>query len=122
MLSFSEVTTLELFSAEELFEVAPHIVTNIDVVMALVSLQLKTLYVPALDPLRHLSIRIVNVVASDASKEFSLLLPIFPLSELPILSVDEDSHDALPARLREVRHAIINIKSDRPIGNLPCNL
>ena len=103
----------ELFSAKELFQIRPEVVTNVDIVVALVSLQLKALDVPALNLLWDLSVCIVDVVATDTSEELPFLVLILPFTELPVLSIDKDCDDSRPPALREVCHTVIHIKGDR---------
>jgi len=78
--------------------------------VSLVALQLESLDVPGVDEGWHLRIRVVRVEATNASEQLTLLVTILPLAELPVLTVDKDSNDALPTRLCEVRHAIIDIE------------
>ena len=118
----SKITSLEFFSAEELFKVTPHIVADIDIVVAFVSLQLETLNVPIVDYLGHLGVCKVDVVASNASEKFPFFGPILPLSELPVLSVYKDGHDSLPAGVCEVGDTIVDVESHSFVRNLPGDL
>ena len=59
----------------------------------------------------------MNVVSTDSSEQFSLCVPIFPLFELPLLPVDEDSDDSRPSTLREVGHTVIDIELDHFVAN-----
>ena len=117
----SEAATLELIPAEELFKVRPEVVPYVYVVMPLVPLQLQLLDVPAVDNGWNLRVREVNVVASDSSEQLSLLTVVLPVAELPVLPIDEDSDDALPSRLSEVRNIVVDVEGNSARADLPRN-
>ena len=117
----SEAASIELVSAKELFKVVPENVANVYIVMALVALQLQLLYVPTVDLGWHLRVCEVDVVASHAGKKLTLLCVVLPVSELPVLTIDEDSYNPVPPGVSEVRSAIIHIESDCLIANLSCH-
>lgn len=64
--------------------------------MTFVSLKLEALNVPAVDSWRYLRVSVADVEAADTTKELSFLVFALPFSELPVLTVDEDSNDSRP--------------------------
>ena len=79
--------------------------------MTLVSWQFELEQVPCLKQRWCLRSLEVQVVGTHSRKELSLLLAIFPVTELPFVSVDKDSHDAFPPCFGEVRYGVIDIES-----------
>lgn len=115
--SWSKITATKLLATKEVLKIAPEIVANIDIVMTFVSLELEALNVPAVDSGRYLRVSVADVEAADTTKELSFLVFALPFSELPVLTVDEDSDDSGPARLREISHTIVDIEGDHSIAN-----
>lgn len=95
-MSISEVTALELFALQELLKVIPEHVLDVHVVMSLMSLKLKAECVPLEDLSWNLAASEADVAGSHTSKEFSLLLIVLPVLELPVLTIDEHGNDTLP--------------------------
>ena len=54
----------------------------------------------------------MDVVSTHPSKEFPLSISVFPLFELPVLAIDENSDNSHPSRLCEVSHTVVDIKVD----------
>ena len=121
-ISLSEVAALEFLTFQELFEVVPEYVFHIHVVMSLVSLELKPNSVPWLNLSRHLGTNEVRVVASHSCKQLSFLVAILPIFELPVLTIDKDSDNTLPAWFCEVSNTVIHIECDVFIVDSSCDL
>ena len=118
----SEVAASEFFTFQELLEVVPEHVLHIHVVVSLVSLEFKLVRVPLHNLWWDLAACEVHVVRSDTGEELSLLVAIFPIFELPVLSIDEDSNNPLPARISEVGYTVVDIEGDVLVANPFCDM
>ena len=115
----SKVTALEFFTTKEIFKIAPKIVADVYVMVALVSLQLEPLDVPWVDQRWNLSICVVGIETANSRKKLAFLVSIFPFAELPVLAIYKNSDDTLPTRFCKVHHAIIYVENDLFIQNAP---
>ena len=121
-ISISEVTALELFALQELLKIIPENVLDVNVVMSLMSLQLKSECVPLKNLRWNLAAGKADVVASDTGEKLSLLLIVLPIFELPVLSIDKYGDNALPTGLCEVGDTIVNIECYGFVAEASCNL